>query len=238
MVGSQEGEDVASSAALTEGRGTSGTICTANFAASGVNTGSPEFGTPTLNLRRNFSIPHLNAAQHFADQLRRQEAEHAGKGWGHHFDFCSWNGSAAIILSFCAIEAAIDEIEDDLNLPPELIDALEKSETLTHAQALLVYRGRQTFDTGAEPYQSANLLRELRNGLVHPKAEWDNARKHHKKLSKKIISRGLSLSPFQPDPEFAFPYGCMSSEIAHWAASSARHFIRELRSRLGLDPTA
>jgi hypothetical protein len=196
------------------------------------------FETATALVRRNFSIPHLKAAEHFYEELRRHEEQHAEAGWGPHFDFCSWNGSAAIILSFCAIEAGVDEAEDDLGLPTELANALDRVPTLDHAQALLAHRGIATFDRAVEPFQSAHLLRALRNGLVHPKAEWDNAKDQNEKLSRKILGAQLKLSPFQPDPALAFPHGCMSAAVARWSALSARLFIRELRSRLGLRPTA
>ena len=190
----------------------------------------------TANVRRNFSTRHLKAADHFAEELRRHETRHAGAGWGSpHFDFCTWYASAAIILGFSAIEAAIDEAKDDLALPP---DASERAPTLHRAQTLLAHRGSVIFDKEAEPFQSTDLLRILRNGLVHPKAEWDNARDRNKHLSRKILDAHLPLSPFLSDPDLAFPYGCMSAGVATWAASSAREFVRELRSRLGLAPTA
>jgi len=218
-----QNDDTAAASSVVEAAGTA----TAHATATG-----------TATVRRNFSIPHLHAAEHFAEQLRLHEEKYAGAGWGPHFDFCSWNASAAIILSFSAIEAAVDEAEDDLALPTELSDALDRSPTLEHAQALLAHRGSPTFDKGAEPFQSAELLRALRNGLVHPKAEWDNARDRNRQLSRKILGARLGLSPFQQDPDLAFPHGCMSAEVASWTASSARQFIRELRSRLGLRRSA
>lgn len=192
---------------------------------------------PSLSVRRNFSIPHLNAVAHFVSELRKQEEKFKGEGWGPHFEFCQWNASAAIILSFSAIEAAVDEIEGDLDLPRELKVVIERAKTLERAQALLAHLGKTPFDKGSEPYQGANLLKLLRNGLVHPWAEWDHARGRNYKLSRKIISAGLSLSPFQKDPELAFPYGCMSADVADWARSSAQNLIRELRQRLDLKPT-
>lgn len=194
--------------------------------------------TATATVRRNFSIPHLNAADHFAAVLVEHEAKHLDAGWGPHFDFCSWNASAAIILSFSALEAAVDEAEDDLGLEKELTDVFERSPTLERVQAVLAHRGCRLLDRGAEPFQSAELLRALRNGLVHPKAEWDNARERNKQLSGKVVGAHLPLSPFQTDPELAFPHGCMSAGVAKWAASSARSFIREMRLRLALKPTA
>lgn len=192
----------------------------------------------TATVRRGFSVPHLKAAEHFGRELLSHEAEHEGAGWGPHFEFSTWNASAAIILSFSAIEAAVDEAEDDLNLPAELTDVFEKAPTLDRVQALLAHLGCIPFDRGAEPYQRVDLLRILRNGLVHPKAEWDNARQRNKQLSRRIIGAHLPLSPFQTDPELAFPHGCMSAGVATWAASSARVFIREFRHRLGLNATA
>jgi len=193
--------------------------------------------TATATVRRNFSGSHLKAASHFAAQVRAHELAHGGAGWGEHFEFSQWNASAAIILSFSAIEAAIDEMEDDIGLPLELTRALEKASTLDHAQAILAHRDVPVFDRGAEPFQSVELLRALRNGLVHPKAEWDNDRQRNRQLSRKINGAGLPLSPFQQDPDLAFPHGCMSAGIAAWAEMSARSFIRELRSRLGLNAT-
>lgn len=131
----------------------------------------------------------------------------------------------------------MDEVEDHLGLPSELTDVLDRTPSLSHAQALLALQGQTVFDKGAEPYQSADVLRAKRDGLVHPKAEWDDARDRSKSLSRKIIGARLPLSPFQQDPAVAFPYGCMSAGVAKWAELSARMFIRELRDRLGLVAT-
>lgn len=191
-------------------------------------------GTVKADVRRNFSTPHILAADHFARELEKHEAVHSGKGWGQHFDLCTWNASASIILAFSAIEAAIDEAEDDLAVPNELTRVFDRSPTLDRAQALLAHMNCAPFNRGTDPFQSADLLRALRNGLVHPKAEWDSARERNSKLSIKIVSANLPLSQFQTDPALAFPHGCMSAGVAQWAAASARRFVRELRSRLGL----
>jgi hypothetical protein len=193
--------------------------------------------TAEATVRRGFANPHLKAAEHFSRVLEQFETENLGAGWGDHFEFSTSNASAAIILSFAAIEAAIDEAEDDLSLPRELTDALDKASTLDHAQALLAHRGCVVFVKGAEPFQSADLLRAIRNGLVHPKAEWDNARERNRKLSDRINGARLPLSPFQPALDLAFPHGCMSAGVAKWAALTARSFIAELRLRLGLPKT-
>lgn len=193
--------------------------------------------TATATARRNFSYPQWQAAEHFAQELGAHEEQHRGAGWGPHYDRCMWYASAAIILGFSAIEASIDEAEDDLDISPELAAVFERAPTLDRSQALLAHRGCQPFDKGGEPFQSADLLRSLRNGLVHPRAEWDNASVRNTQLSRKIVGARLPLSPFQPDPTLAFPHGCMSAGTAKWAADTARDFVRELRQRLGLRAT-
>lgn len=190
--------------------------------------------TATATVRRNFSSPHLRAASHIAQELEAHEREYSGSGWGPHFDRCTWYCSAALILSYSAIEAAVDETEDDLGIASEMTSLLERAPTLDRIQALLAHRSAECFDKGGEPFQSAELLRSIRNGLVHPKAEWDNASVRNKSLSRKIVGAGLPLSPFQQDPNLAFPHGCMSAGIAKWSADTARAVIKQMRERLGL----
>ena len=195
------------------------------IATAGIALGSVTV-TATADARRNFSFPHLTAADHFASELARHEAEHVGAGWGSHVEFCGWYASAAIILSFSAIEASLDEAMDDLGLPDELSRVLERASTLDQAQALLAHCGRQPFDPGWATLRNADLLRALRNGLVHPKSEWDSAGTRNKQLSRKIVGAGLPLSPFMQDPSLAFPHGCMSAGVATWGAQTARLITR------------
>jgi hypothetical protein len=188
------------------------------------------------DIRRNFASSHLNAAKHFAEQLRLYEEEHVNSGWGPHSDWCRWYASAAIILSFSAIEAAVDEAEDDLGLPRRPANAPDLIPTLEKVQALLARNGSSPFDEGRNPFQSAETLRSLRNGLVHPRAEWDSARDRNEELNRKLVRLKSKLSPFLKDPDLAFPYGCMSAGIAAWAETTARDLISELRARLSLKP--
>lgn len=192
----------------------------------------------TATIRRTFALRHLMAADYFVGELRRIEAAHAGEGLGEPFDRCSHNATAAIIISFAAIEAALDEVAEDIGVPEELLAPIERATTLERAQALLAFHGKPTFARGGEPFQSANLLRSVRNGLVHPKAEWDHDMDLNVKLSGKILSLQVPLSPFWPDRDLAFPHGCMSAGFAGWSANAARVFIRELRARLDLPATA
>lgn len=200
-----------------------------------ISTGLPIIGAATASIRRTFALRHLWAANHFAGELIRLEQEHDGAGLGAHFDVCSWNATAALIMSFSAIEAAIDESEDDIGLPAELTSALSKAPTLDRAQAYLVHKGAIAFDRGAEPFQSTELLRVIRNGFVHPRAEWDHSQDLNRRLSQRILAAQLPMSPFWPDSTLAFPHGCMSAGTAEWAVETARKFIVEYRTRLELE---
>lgn len=185
--------------------------------------------------RAGFSLPHLQAAEHFAEQLRDHETAHAGAEFGPPWERSRWYASAAILLSFSAMEAAVDETEDDLRIPEPLLAAFQRAPFWDRVGAVLAYKGATQFERGREPFQSADLLRLLRNGLAHPKAEWFDERTTHKTLTDRVNGARLPLSPFIPDPEKAFPLGCMSAGIAQWSAETARSFIREFRHRLSLE---
>ncbi len=187
---------------------------------------------------RAYSLRHLTAAKYFAEQLTKHEAAYDGFGFGEHFETCTWYGTAAIILSFSAVEAAINEAEVELKLPDELIEALERSPAIKHAQAILAYQRCTSFDRGSTPMQRLQLLCDMRNRLVHPKAELDSQNLTRAKLSKKIVAARLPRSPFQRDPKLAFPDGCMSAGTAMWSWSTARTFIQDFRSQLALPKTA
>lgn len=189
---------------------------------------------PSIDQRRNFAVSHMKAARHFAEILAVHEAQHIGAGWGEHYDKCRWLASATIILSVAAIEAAIDETEDDLDLPQEFANAICKATIRDRVQALLIVKNCELLDNGAEPTQSAELLRAIRNALVNPRAEWDSAKKKNKSLSERIVSAQLPLSPFEQSQDLAFPVGCMSAGVAAWATATASEYINEFRQRLSL----
>lgn len=224
MTTTEQGEPTTPTAGkIVEAAGTSLAACTV---------------TATATVRRTFALRHLMAADYFVGELQRIESGHVGEELGEPYDRCSYNATAAIIMSFAAIEATLDEVSEDISVPAEVHAALEKASAMDWTQALLAFRGKPVFDKGAEPYQSVNILRAVRNALVHPKAEWDDDMDRNARLSAKIVALGVPLSPFWPGIDLAFPHGCMSAGFAEWSARSARMFIRELRVRLELPKTA
>lgn len=203
------------------------------FLATGQHLGNVRF-TAKGKTRNNFSIMHQRAAERFAAALLAHEEAFKDAGWGEHFEICCDYGSAGIILSFAAIEAAMAEALDDLQIRQPIRDAIDRAPTLGLAQAILALVGAEAFPTGAKTYQRANLLREVRNGLVHPKAEWSDNLKTHAMLSKRVVATHVALSPFAPNAAEAFPRGCMSSAFVTWAAKTSREFIHEFRIKASL----
>ncbi len=164
------------------------TIVSAAMTASAVGVASME-----ATARRGFTSPHLQAAEHFAQELAVHEQGRTHADFSTHYDLALWLASAAIILSFSAIEAAVDEAADDLDIPQELATCIERAPTLDKCQAILAHVGAQVFDRGRAPFQSVSLLRDIRNGLVHPRAEWDHERDVHARLTRRILAAQLPL---------------------------------------------
>lgn len=191
-------------------------------------------GSAALRVRRGFSVPHLCAAEHFAADLQAYERQHSGEAFGDVWERARWYASAAILMAFSSIEAVLDETEDDLGIPEGLLRPIQRAPFWERVAAVYAFIGAPPPTMGSEPYQSADLLRALRNGLAHPKAEWDDAQASHKALTKRLLAARLPLSPFIDDPKTAFPHGCMSAGVAQWAADTARAFTREFCARCGL----
>lgn len=192
----------------------------------------------TFKTRPGFAVPHIRAAEHFAGLLRAHEAAHEGAPFGPPFDVARWYASASILLSFSAVEAGCAEAVDSLD-DPKLLRAIQFGKFWDNIGRILLSRGAVAFQEDEDLYKSTDLLRDLRNGLAHPKAEWGDEdapdwRRTHERLCERVLGANLPLSPFLQDAATAFPYGCMSAGVAEWAAGTARAFLGELRERLGL----
>jgi hypothetical protein len=190
----------------------------------------------TAQIRSRFAKVHIESARRYCGLVAAVEQQNHGQGWGSHWTEARDYASAAIIMSFAAVEAAINEALDDLEIEGELHDVIEKASTIDSAQALLIHASASPMDRGTNPLQSLNLLRVIRNGLIHARGEWMAPGSNTAKISQKIVSAGLPLSPFDNRPEYAFERGIMSAGSANWAADTACDFIDELRMRAQLEP--
>jgi len=161
----------------------------------------------------------------------------------------------SIILSFASLEAALNEIIH--------LNALEKGSPLTEAERKVFYtigqeglqsRGsnntlqqynmllrildKPEMDTGKNPYQAVNLVRVLRNMLVHPFPgrvttfiEDDSFDYSTQQDIVKKLKPALGLKS-----DATFPDGVLTPRCAEWAVDSCETFLHHFVNVSGIDP--
>lgn len=161
----------------------------------------------------------------------------------------------AIILSYASLEAALNEIVHlnalETNNPlteaerkvfhtigREGLQPREENNTLQQYNMLLRILGKPTMNVGTNPYQAANLVRILRNMLVHPipgrvvtfveSEDFDYSSQQN--IVRKLRSH-LSLKT-----NATFPAGVITKACAAWAVDSCETFLHEFVTVSGIDP--
>ncbi|MEK6805190.1 MAG: hypothetical protein AABY95_00895 [Pseudomonadota bacterium] len=161
----------------------------------------------------------------------------------------------AIILAYASLEAALNEIVHlnalEKNSPldeaerkvfhtigQEGLQPREASNTLQQYNMLLRILGKPEMDKGINPYQAANLVRMLRNILVHPipgrvttfveGEEFDYS-------SQQDIVRKLKPA-LGLKKEATFPDGVLTKECAKWAVRTCETFMHAFVTASGIDP--
>jgi len=209
-------------------------------------------GTVTVAVKSHISLYLAASAALFARQARAIEGEHdfsaSEEVKMHHRSYAI----GAVVSAACFLEAAINELylaavdknpnvipsEHDREVLASVWDDLEgqaRSSILTKYQLALALTRRARFDTGANAFQDAENVVNLRNALVHYKPEWSNALKKHQTLANRLRGKfGQNpLLPRQGSIEF-FPHRCLGYGCAKWAADSALRFYSEFTQRMGL----
>jgi hypothetical protein len=205
--------------------------------------------TVTAKLAHSFSTQLIQSAALFSRLAGKIEKTCAVKPNGEMIvDYKSYvSGAVFAALSF--LEATINELfwavrennEAVKVLSIEVIEAL-KSITeenlgriyiLERFQVALALARKQLFDRGKTPYQDVNLLRVLRNALIHYVPEWvgDEPQK-----LEKILESKFSLSPFHGSASLFFPHRCLSHGCAKWAVESSLKFVNDFCKKVGLTP--
>lgn len=110
------------------------------------------------------------------------------------------------------------------------VPGFERIETLKKYQEILRIADLAEFDADREPYQSVDLLRRLRNFLVHlkpnnSKSFVDEAAKIRRGLESRKIEFHMSRSRMPPD---AF----LSAQCASWAYTTAVQFVESFIRRI------
>lgn len=192
--------------------------------------------TLTMRAMTVFRLKYLDVARSAAESLRYFEEENpALVRW---YDEAFMRGSVAFVMSFFAVEAALNEAMVDLDVPKGLWEPIERLQPVAKMEALAALRGFHSLPRGDSVVQRLALLSSIRNGLVHAKAEWTTDDRTHAKLSTQITKMGLPRSPYATESDRAFPVACMSGGAALWAVSSAWDFIGAFRLTSGLHAPA
>ena len=219
------------------------------------------FMSITISMRHYLSISHLSAASLFAKQCRDIESS-AGATPLDSQERRQYNAYvvSSVILSTAFLEATINELFSDCadehhtkkiaalqaqNLMGRLwkkgIPRTASYSILEKYEIALELNNKPAIDQGANPYQDAKLLVELRNALIHYEPETvishsgHEAPKPHK--FEKRFSGKFDINPLTGLGNPFYPDKLLGSGCALWAVAAAVAFTDEFFHRLGTTPT-
>jgi len=162
---------------------------------------------------------------------------------------------AAIILAWSSLDAALSEfILLNATKPKSPLSDVEKAILTAIASENLRPRERQhtlqlfnmilrllkksQLAESEQPYQSANLVRHLRNILVHPKPGWVVT--FSENLNENLSEQQQIVKQLRPHLKLGrdatFPRDILTSKCTKWAVSSCESFLREFVKRSGVSP--
>lgn len=189
---------------------------------------------------------YLRSAFYFAGRADAIERSPPSDGFLRTTAHSSY-ANFAVIAAVSALEASINEWFTDKSdhgstlkrgpLPRvsrfwELgIPRTASYQILQKYQVALALIDKPSLDEATEPFQSARLLVELRNWLIHyeptmepvPSAEWMSLHKPHK-LERKLRGKFPMNALSQPNVPF-WPFKCMGAGCARWAGEAAWSFL-------------
>lgn len=210
------------------------------------------FGVLSLSMRVYFSEYHLWGAKHFAALARSIEDAHKGRS---RFSVKHRAYVTNCVLSSVAfLEALINEFFDDIedghlchigNLTDKqrenvavfwTVAKVERASILDKFQIALVAVGAAPFNKGAAPFQDAAALVELRNDLVHFRAETHAAdSKDQQNLLGKWQARFPPSKLMQGSKNPYYPDHLLGAGCAEWAVKSALALADEFVGRTGVN---
>jgi hypothetical protein len=120
------------------------------------------------------------------------------------------------------------------------VDAILGKEDLFGSLSAITESGylldRTPFDRGAQPYQDAQALVNLRNELVHYKPQFRTGASEEPvevaKWIKGLADKRFSVNPFTGDQNPFFPDRCLSHGCTVWAWNAALMFCDEFSTEL------
>ena len=209
--------------------------------------------SPT-EVSHQLSFSHIKAAAHFAKLSYEKEEEYDDSQPSSELrDAHRSYVIGSIITAVCYLEATINELftnveeisssnewSPDVAIKMNEEWANERSLQLIikYERALCIVKS-ESFDRGAEPYQSAASLIFLRNALIHYKPEWIGTGESYnktlnEKLRQKLEKKIKKLNPMTQEGSLFFPHLCLGYGCAKWAVESSLKFSNEFFSKIGL----
>jgi hypothetical protein len=213
-----------------------------------------EVGKVTLKMRVYYSSYHLWAAKHFVRLAAEIEDAHEGRP---RFDIeHRAYVTNAILSSVAFMEAAINELLQDAfdnhqsyiePLDSDVQTLIAKMWDLTEArnrspfhildkcQMVLVLARKKPIPTDGQLFENANLLRKLRNELMHYKPQTFGGLDTHR------LDRGL-VGRFPPNKLMIgagnsfFPDHCLGHGCAQWSVTSSEEYMNAFFAELGVVP--
>jgi hypothetical protein len=114
-----------------------------------------------------------------------------------------------------------------------IAEEVDKLSTLERFDLIMKVLGKDAFDRGKNPFQSAQLMVRLRNKLVHYKSAW-GAEMSEEKLFKALEQLRHKAPPFTSSTMNFFPHRCLGADCAAWAVATTVGFLEDVYSRLGV----
>jgi hypothetical protein len=205
--------------------------------------------------RTHFSVTHHNAALHHAHEaLAREEADTGPPRPDELLEEHRGYVTSSIISSFSFVEALVNEFVrgaakrlkiDKQHVLVQLWPRIDRESTLEKAQIILAELEFPKFDKGCTPYQDVDLVRELRNELVHYRPKWglmalvesevEPGSGESAKLERKLGHR-FDLNPLAEEGTYFFPDQCLGAGCAFWALGACRRFAEAFYEKLELEP--
>jgi hypothetical protein len=222
--------------------------------SANIYTDNSKIEISSTEVSHQLSFSHIKEAAHFAKLSYEKEDEYDDSQPSSELrDAHRSYVIGSIITGVCYLEARINElftdVEDISHSNEWSPDVTQKMKETWHDErklrliekyekALCIVKS-ESFDRGAEPYQSAASLISLRNALIHYKPEWIGTGESYnntinEKLRQKLENKIKKLNPMTREGSLFFPHRCLGYGCAKWAVESSLNFSNEFFSKIGL----
>ena len=210
---------------------------------------------PSISLRSYLSHRHLRAAALFARNAGRLEKEWRDKESGHvHAEHSAFVVSS-ILRSLAFMEATINELFTDTaesrdlhfkELDSDTVQALgnawnhanvDKLSVLDKFALALALARKPPMKDDGQVWQSGELLKRLRNELVHAKPRSSQAGTEElglSKFEKQLMNEGFSPNPLTSEGNPYYPDKCLGHGCALWSVKTALGWTDDFFKRLGI----